>query len=183
MNVLSDAQKAARREYMRGWRKRNVEHLRAQEKKYRAAHHERYQALWQEYAKTHKEELDQKRADYRKSVAPVRNPKQRLYNCKHRFRIALRDCHTRAMKGGYASCTATIEEIRGAFTGHCHNPKCNRPETRPKLHLDHCHKTGKFRGWLCNRCNQALGLLDDSPAKLLALAAFVSHFSSTEDVV
>lgn len=25
------------------------------------------------------------------------------------------------------------------------------------LALDHCHKTGKFRGWLCNTCNLALG--------------------------
>ena len=28
--------------------------------------------------------------------------------------------------------------------------------------VDHCHKTGKIRGILCNRCNQALGLLKDS---------------------
>ena len=28
-------------------------------------------------------------------------------------------------------------------------------------HLDPCHKTGKFRGWLCNRCNRGLGYFDD----------------------
>ena len=27
--------------------------------------------------------------------------------------------------------------------------------------LDHDHKTGKFRGWLCNKCNSALGWLED----------------------
>ena len=27
--------------------------------------------------------------------------------------------------------------------------------------LDHCHKTGKFRGWLCHACNRALGNFQD----------------------
>lgn len=30
------------------------------------------------------------------------------------------------------------------------------------LCADHCHVTGKFRGWLCRKCNTALGMLGDS---------------------
>ena len=30
-----------------------------------------------------------------------------------------------------------------------------------RLYVDHCHKTGKIRGLLCNSCNTALGLLKD----------------------
>jgi len=29
------------------------------------------------------------------------------------------------------------------------------------FNVDHCHKTGKIRGLLCNTCNQGLGLLKD----------------------
>lgn len=29
-------------------------------------------------------------------------------------------------------------------------------------HLDHDHRTGKFRGWICGPCNHALGLFGDT---------------------
>ena len=31
------------------------------------------------------------------------------------------------------------------------------------LAVDHCHSTGKIRGLLCNKCNPAIGFLQDSP--------------------
>ena len=30
-----------------------------------------------------------------------------------------------------------------------------------KLHMDHDHKTGLFRGWLCMKCNTGIGKLGD----------------------
>ena len=38
-----------------------------------------------------------------------------------------------------------------------------------KVCFDHCHKTGNFRGLLCNNCNTSLGLLHDDPQKILSL--------------
>lgn len=37
---------------------------------------------------------------------------------------------------------------------------CGRPSTR-RLNLDHDHKTGLFRGWLCYSCNISIGHLGD----------------------
>lgn len=28
--------------------------------------------------------------------------------------------------------------------------------------LDHCHKSGNFRGWICRNCNQGIGKLGDN---------------------
>lgn len=43
---------------------------------------------------------------------------------------------------------------------HCE--MCLRPAGKRALHLDHCHTTGAFRGWLCGCCNTAFGRLGDS---------------------
>jgi len=43
-------------------------------------------------------------------------------------------------------------------------------------HADHDHKSGIYRGWICNRCNMTLGLVGDSPELLRALALWVEKF-------
>ncbi len=43
-------------------------------------------------------------------------------------------------------------------------------------HTDHDHRTGKPRGILCVNCNFALGQLNDSPARAVALAHYLYHW-------
>ena len=42
---------------------------------------------------------------------------------------------------------------------------CSLPMTRP--HLDHCHRTGRVRGWICLGDNVSLGQANDDPARCL----------------
>lgn len=42
-----------------------------------------------------------------------------------------------------------------------------------KIVFDHCHVTGRARGWLCSPCNTALGMVGDNPDRLLALAQYL----------
>lgn len=39
--------------------------------------------------------------------------------------------------------------------------------------IDHDHQTGHVRGVLCNACNLALGMMNDSPGRLRNLAAYL----------
>jgi hypothetical protein len=52
---------------------------------------------------------------------------------------------------------------------------CGEPPKFNVLHLDHDHKTKKFRGWLCHHCNTSLGQMKDSPATLRALADYLER--------
>lgn len=51
-----------------------------------------------------------------------------------------------------------LKKENGPPPSHCQ--LCG--EESNKLQLDHCHITGKFRGWLCYSCNLGLGKLRDS---------------------
>lgn len=42
-----------------------------------------------------------------------------------------------------------------------------------RLCVDHDHVTGKVRGLLCNKCNQAIGLIGDSPLLANAIADYL----------
>lgn len=49
------------------------------------------------------------------------------------------------------------------------------PNGRGSLHLDHCHETGKFRGWLCHKCNAGLGLLGDNNFGLQRMSMYLAR--------
>lgn len=52
---------------------------------------------------------------------------------------------------------------------------CKQPSARA-LCRDHCHKTLKYRGRICNRCNSGLGFLQDNPALLRAAADYLEKY-------
>ncbi len=61
---------------------------------------------------------------------------------------------SRSKKSG-VKCDSTFEEwLSASEKTECES--CGR--SARKMHIDHCHKTGKIRGTLCGPCNQAEGL-------------------------
>lgn len=90
---------------------------------------------------------------YQKHKAQVK-VRHSAYNAKNRFRRALWLSATDSRRHGYTPCSATPEEIEATFTGKCH--ACGKLEEQNdrRLHMDHDHVSGKFRGWLCTRCNK-----------------------------
>ena len=69
----------------------------------------------------------------------------------------------------YIGCTATIDELIPTVVDHCELCGIGESELKKSLCLDHDHKTGKFRGWLCDRCNVTIvGVIDTHLDRVLA---------------
>lgn len=104
-------------------------------------------------------------------------PKQRSYYQKHR-RHYIEQALERNKKFPYKSYLyhakvkygITKEEYEAIFKsqrGRC--AICRRPPKGKRLAIDHCHKTSKVRGLLCDRCNRGIGTFRDNYS-LLELA-------------
>jgi hypothetical protein len=80
---------------------------------------------------------------------------------RSRCKYSLKQARTKAKRDGYQPCITSVDELVKSFTGFCQI--CLIPEAKcsKKLSMDHCHKTGKFRGWICNKCNMGLGCLEN----------------------
>lgn len=56
---------------------------------------------------------------------------------------------------------------------------CGNPPSKKGMHLDHCHNSHVFRGWLCSRCNLGIGLLGDTLSGVIKAAAYLNRFDNT----
>jgi len=48
-------------------------------------------------------------------------------------------------------------------------------ESARRIVFDHCHAKGRFRGWLCDRCNPTLGGVKDSTTLLAKMIAYLER--------
>ena len=80
----------------------------------------------------------------------------------------------KALKRKYGIDSSTYYKMLEEQDFVCAACSCSQ-ETDKKLCVDHCHTTGKVRGLLCDRCNQALGLLKDNPETLSNLITYLAR--------
>lgn len=85
---------------------------------------------------------------YAPDIRATKTRESRRYLNRHRVRM--REQHRKYM--GLPEATRPAPA-----TCECCGKPCKRA-----LSLDHCHETGEFRGWLCRKCNSAIGMLGDN---------------------
>jgi len=58
---------------------------------------------------------------------------------------------------------------------------CEICSIQGKIVFDHDHVTGKFRGWICERCNFSLGHAKDNPETLEKMAKYLRESKRNAD--
>lgn len=135
------------------WLEKNKQRNLAQAKIYRDANKDK--------ARKYYEDNRERLADYAKKRRVIRKDlireTKRKYRTLNRFKVALTQSYHAAKKYGYKPCSASIELLSKAFSGVCDICGIAEEKCDKKLHLDHCHASGDFRGWLCRKCNSMIG--------------------------
>lgn len=86
-----------------------------------------------------------------------RNPRScEISRIKYKFKVSKEEAERLLDKATNGSCDV-----------------CGKKHTRPKLNIDHNHKTGIIRGVLCHSCNVVLGLVKDKPELLGKLQEYL----------
>ena len=80
-----------------------------------------------------------------------------------RCKRALSQSKRNARIAGYEPINATWRELAEALENQnycCAITGISELDLIGRLHADHDHTTGKFRGWICPRANTALGFIE-----------------------
>ena len=100
----------------------------------------------------------------RDCTAAFRREAQPRYRENHR---------SRRMQRMYGVTEAEFEAQLAAQGGVCAICGSSERDHFGRMHLDHDHETGRFRGVLCFRCNHMLGKALDDPDRLARAAEYL----------
>lgn len=150
-----EEKRARKAEYDKEWRRRNPDKTRA------------YRARW--YAANPHKAAAANRRRYLANPEKER-ARQQVWRAANPERMQAYSRREAAKRSGYLTdtCGPTKAELQQAQSGRC--KICGDASL---LVLDHCHLSGYRRGLLCHSCNVALGMLKDSPARILKMLKYL----------
>jgi hypothetical protein len=70
----------------------------------------------------------------------------------------------------YGLSASEVSQMLGAQNNKC---EICKEWISLNYHIDHCHSTGKVRGLLCQKCNQAIGLLHENQSLFKRAAEYI----------
>jgi hypothetical protein len=112
-----------------------------QAKKWQEANKDKVSGYLKTWRDKNRDKLNKANKDYQR----LRRKSKEGKDCYYKYKYNITFDEYSALLEGQNSCCAI----------------CKKKPTNKHLAVDHCHKTGKIRGLLCNSCNRAIGLMKD----------------------
>ena len=134
-------------DYNRRWRKANQEKVKSYPR-WSKSHPEEHATKARAWEAANKERAQERRRAYYKKNAEALKAQS----------MAWRRAHPKAATAYYKKWR---DETLVKKAGRPRPSKCEICGRGGVICFDHCHVTEKFRGWLCRKCNNALGMVDD----------------------
>ena len=101
------------------------------------------------------------------------------------FRLALNATNTSYRRPECRDCEKEYNKSRAEISKLAKKPKIGTPcdccgrKDKP-LVMDHCHKSNKIRGWICQSCNIGIGRLGDSVDGILKAFNYLKKYYENE---
>lgn len=152
MTLTTEEKRARQREYMRRYREKN-----------RDRENERIR-LWRQQNPEKSREMIRRYQDKNRDKVLEHGRKSKL-------RQRQRDPEKFRRRSRIRKLLMQEAEARRPKPDHCEI--CGDAST--KIHFDHCHQRGVFRGWICYNCNHALGCVHDDADRLRKLIAYLER--------
>lgn len=115
------------------------------------------------------------RAHYHQTWLDAVPGRREAYNAQQQRRQSKPEEKLRKRARLYGDVFPALWEKQRGLCAICASPMLTEGRSADSACVDHCHTTGRVRGLLHNRCNQALGLLRESSFAARAMARYIDR--------
>lgn len=154
----------------------NKDKFKERTKRFRKEHPEYIKEYRKKYHLKNKEKLNAKSRKYQQDNKLRLNALKRVYNKKNYQRFKKRYWNNK-LKFNYGITLEQYNQIFEQQQGRCAICGIEQIKTMKRFAVDHNHITNKVRGLLCNRCNLAIGLFEDSIVGLNKAVEYLKKYN------
>lgn len=152
---MIEDKKAAKRRYSQKYRAANKEKLREYDARYRAENPDKVRERHARYRAENPDKLRKRSEKWR-----AENPdKEREIQLKYKYGLSPGQWNAMFLSQG-SRCAICSSEV---------------PQSQNGWSTDHCHRTNKVRGILCQSCNVLLGMAKDKVGTLVAATNYLER--------
>lgn len=180
---MTQEQKESQAAYDKLKYQRNREQILARVKRYEAANREKIRTRKNDYYKANKETIStHRKTHYKVNKETILARKKTFYHTQHTHHSnALNGQKVRGLNTVIKALQITRDELKQCYikqNAACAICRTPQRELKKRLAVDHCHKSGMFRGLLCSACNLGLGIFKDNISNLQSAIQYLQTTSN-----